>query len=270
MKIESPDNLVSSFVKLKDQDWLERLRVAGSCVSSVMTLLESLVKDKTDMSLNEISLFAENEILKQDCTPTFKNYKGFPSAVCISVNKQLVHGIPTDYKLKDGDVISFDFGATYKGAIADSAITCIYGEPADKEHLDIITATQESLYAGIRAVKVGSRLDSIGYNIYRSARDKGFKVIETYGGHGIDENTPHAEPFVYNKSSPHEGIRIQPGLTIAIEPMLVPYRSSINTRTASDKWTIYTDEIGAHFEHTIFVNEDGAEIITKRKNEDRI
>src|SRR5271170_2901658 len=127
MKIQAQTNLKSDFVKLKDQDWLERLRVAGKCVSSVMTLLETLVKEKTTLSLNELNAFAEDHILKQDCTPTFKGYHGFPAGVCISVNEQLVHGIPTDYKLKEGDLVSFDFGATFKGAIADSAITCIYG-----------------------------------------------------------------------------------------------------------------------------------------------
>lgn len=267
MKIQTQSNLKSEYVKLKDQDWLERLRIAGRCVSSVMSLLESMVKEKTALSLNEMSAFAEDQIIKQDCSCTFKNYKGFPAAVCISVNKQLVHGIPTDYKLQDGDVVSLDFGATYKGAIADSAITCIYGTPKLKEHETILVATQQSLYAGINAVKVGSRIGSIGNAIYKYSRDKGFRVIENYGGHSLDENTPHAPPFIANKALPSEGIRIQPGLTIAIEPMLVPYHSSIKTRVGGDGWTVYTDEIGAHFEHTLFVHEDRVEVITIRDNE---
>lgn len=268
MKIESSNQLFKSdFVKLKDQDWLERLRVAGKCVSSVMVLLESMVKEKTILSLKEISEYAEDQIIKQDCTATFKGYKGFPAAVCISVNKQLVHGIPTDYKLQEGDVVSFDFGATYKGAIADSAITCIFGEPKSKEHIDLINATKNSLFAGINAISVGSKLGSIGYAINKYSRDRGFKVIENYGGHGIDEDTPHAQPFVANKSDPNIGIRIKKGLTIAIEPMCVPNRSSIVTKTSNDNWTIYTEEIGAHFEHTIFVHEDYVEVITKRENE---
>lgn len=252
-----------AFVKLKDNDWLERLKIAGKCLSSTMTKLEILVKEKTNMSLIELSEFAEAEILKQGCEPTFKGYKKFPAAVCISVNTQLVHGIPTNYKLQDGDLVSFDFGATYKGAIADSATTCVFGT-AKKEHLALISATKESLAAGIKAVAVGNRIGAIGHAIYNCAREKGFRVIEHYGGHGIDENTPHAQPFVSNKSEPNKGIRIQPGLTIAIEPMLIPYRAQPKTKTGSDGWTVYTEEIGAHEEHTIFVHEDRVEIITER------
>jgi methionyl aminopeptidase len=265
VKIDTSSNLLrSEFVKLKGDDWLKRLRIAGKCVSSVMTLLDLLVKEKTTNSLIELNDYAEKEILKQGCTPTFKNYKGFPAAVCMSVNKQLVHGIPADYKLQEGDLISFDFGATYEGAIADSAITCIYGNPKSKDHISLIAATNGALYAGIEAVKVGNRIGSIGNAVYKFSKSKGFNVIENYGGHGIDENSPHAPPFVPNRSNSNEGVRIQPGLTIAIEPMLVPHNSSIKTKTSSDGWTIYTEEIGAHFEHTIFVHEDKIEIITER------
>lgn len=269
MKLDSNSSYrtQSDFVKLKDQDWLERLRVAGKCVSDVMTLLESLVKDKTNLTLQEINDLAEKEIESRGCIPTFNGYKGFPAGICMSVNKQLVHGIPSNNKLQDGDLISFDFGATYNGAIADSAITCIYGEPKSKDHIKLIETTKNSLYAGIEAVKVGSRIGAIGNSIFRYARDKGFRVIENYGGHGIDENTPHAHPFIANKADVNQGVRIQPGLTIAIEPMLVPYTSSIKTVTGNDKWTVYTEEIGAHSEHTLFVHEDKVEIITKRENE---
>lgn len=257
----------NDFVILKDQNWLERLRIAGKCVSDIMTMLESLVKDKTNLSLLEISEFAESEILKRDCQATFKGYKDFPAAVCISVNKELVHGIPSNYKLQNGDIVSFDFGATYKGAIADSAVTCIYGEAKSKSDIVLLDATKASLYAGIEAVNIKKRIGAIGNAVYRCARDKGFKVIENYGGHGIDENTPHAQPFVSNRADPNTGIRIQSGLTIAIEPMLVPYNSSIKTRVGDDKWTVYTEEIGAHFEHTIFVGDKDVEIITKREDE---
>lgn len=255
--------LNSSLVKLKDNNWLERLRIAGKCVATTMVKLEGLVKEKSTLSMKEMSEFAESEILKQDCTATFKGYKGFPAAVCISINKQLVHGIPDDYKLKDGDVVSFDFGATYKGAIADSAITCIYGNP-HKEHVAIINATNAALYSGIRSIAVGKQLGVIGNAIHKTCKNLGFNIIANYGGHGIDEDTPHAPPFVANKANPTDGIRIQPGLTIAIEPMLVPYRSSTTTKTGADGWTVYTEDIGAHAEHTIFVHEDSVEIITER------
>lgn len=267
-KISNPI-LDSSYVKLQGLDWLERLRIAGNCVASVMTLLENLVKDKSSLSLLEISKFAESEILKKDCSPTFKGYKGFPEAVCISVNKQLVHGIPSDYRLKEGDVVSFDFGATYKGAIADSASTFIFGQAASKDHLKGTEITRLCLENAIKSITIGKRLGVIGDAIYKTAKNNGFKVIENYGGHGIScddsgNGIPHSHPFVSNRSTPGEGIRIRPGLTIAIEPMLVPFNSKADTKVSSDGWTVYTEEIGFHEEHTIYISENGPEIITKR------
>jgi methionyl aminopeptidase len=130
----------------------------------------------------------------------------------------------------------------------------------------LIAATKEALMQGINAVRVGNRIGAIGDSIYRYAKDKGYKVIETYGGHGISDNTPHDQPFVSNRSDPSKGIKIQPGLTIAIEPMLLPYNSQLTTKVGSDGWTIYTEEIGAHEEHSVFVHEDHVEIITDRTN----
>ena len=257
----------SAFVKLKNSDWLERQRVAGKIVAKTLSMLEKLVSEGTNKSLLELDKLGDEFIRDSGCIPTFFQYKGFPNSVCISVNRQLVHGVATDYKLKDGDVISFDLGATYNGAIADSALTCIWGEPKSKGHVELIAATKEALVRGIGAVKVGNRIGAIGDAIYRYSKDKGFKVIETYGGHGLEENIPHAQPFVSNKSDPSKGIKIQPGLTIAIEPMLLPYSSQLTTKTGSDGWTVYTEEIGAHEEHTLFVKEDGVvEIITERNN----
>ena len=252
----------NGFFKLKDQAWLERQRVAGKVAAKTLLLLESFVKNYTQLSLLEMNKLAEEFINDNGCIPTFKNYKGFPSGVCISVNKQLVHGIPSDYHLEDGDVVSFDLGATYEGAIADTAITCIYGTPKKPEHTKIIAATEESLLKSIAAISVGKKIGVIGHTIYRSAKGNGFNVITNYGGHGLEYDVPHAPPFVENKSDPNAGFRIQPGLAIAIEPMLVP--NSTSTEVSADGWTVCTKEIGAHFEHSIFVHEEGVEIITDR------
>lgn len=253
----------NGIIKLKNQDWLEKQRVAGKIAARALTELEKLVAEKTTYSLLELNHFAESLIVNAGGTCTFKGYKGFPAGVCISVNKHLVHGIPTDYKLQDGDVISFDLGVTYEGAIADTAITCIYGPAKSELHTKLVKATEESLMRGIDAVAVGKRLGSIGSAISKCAKQHSFGLIAQYGGHGLDWNTPHAAPFVSNKGSPDEGIRIQPGLAIAIEPMLVI--GSTETKTLDDGWTVVTDNIGAHFEHSIFVHEDHVEIITDRK-----
>lgn len=249
--------------KLKDESWLDRQRVAGRIVAETLLLLEKQVKDKTSLSMIELNELAEQHILNNKCTATFKNYKGFPAGVCISVNEQLVHGIPTDYRLQEGDVVSFDLGATFEGAIADSALTCIYGEPKKQEHVLNIKACEEAMMKGIMAIGIGKRLGCIGHAIHRSAKGNGFNVITQYGGHGLDWDSPHAAPFVDNKSNPDVGFRIQPGLTLAIEPMLV--RNDTNTTVSDDGWTVVTREVGSHFEHSIFIHQDRIELMTWRE-----
>lgn len=264
MRLMTKESLSNNgFYKLKDESWLEKQRVAGHVVAGTLSLLEKQVKNKTSLSLLELNKLGEEYILDNKCTATFKNYKGFPAGVCISVNRQLVHGIPTDYHLQDGDVVSFDLGATFEGAIADSALTCIYGEPKNLNHVRMLKACEEAMMQGIAAIKVGVRLGAIGYAINKSAQTKGFHVIDQYGGHGLDWDTPHAQPFVANKDHYDRGFRIPAGLTLAIEPMLMP-TSDTTTTTASDGWTVYTKEIGSHFEHSIFVHEDRVEILTDR------
>lgn len=253
----------SSFVMLKNQDWLDKQRVAGKIAAQVLIELQQKVNAKTTDSLIELNAFAENFITSAGGVPTFKGYKGFPAGVCISVNKQLVHGIPTDYHLVDGDVISFDLGVTIEGAIADTAVTCIYGTPKSDRHVTLVKATEESLMKGIEAIVVGKRLGCIGNAISRCAKGYGFPVITKYGGHGLEWNQPHAAPFVENKSELDNGIRIQPGLAIAIEPMLV--LGSTDTKILDDGWTVVTPDIGAHFEHSIYVHEDHVEILTDRR-----
>lgn len=252
----------NSLVKLKGQDWLDKQRIAGRIAAKTLLKLKGFVEGRTFHSTNTLSQVAEEYIIRSGGTPTFKGYKGFPAAVCISVNKQLVHGIPDDRVLDHGDVISFDLGVTYEGAIADTAITCVFGEPKSEKHIQLVKDTEESLMRGIAAIGVGKRLGSIGHAIHKFAKGKGYGVINQYGGHGLDWNIPHSSPFVANKADPNEGMRIQPGLAIAIEPMLT--LGSTNTRTLDDGWTVVTDDIGAHFEHSIYVHEDRVEIITDR------
>lgn len=270
MKILTSRGGSASIIPLKGDDWLVKQRVAGKAVATALSTLKNLVAAQTTQSLNELNAVAEQIITDHGCTPTFKGYKGhsttpFPAGVCISVNKHLVHGIPNDSRLQDGDVVSFDLGATFEGAIADSALTCIWGTPKSKRHTDLVEGTYESLRAGINAIQVGKRLGVIGNAIYKKAREYDLGVVTEYGGHGIDLNKPHAPPFVQNRALPEEGIVIQKGLTIAIEPMCVI--GTPRTRILPDNWTVATDDIGAHFEHSIYVHEDKVEIITLREDE---
>lgn len=260
-----PRNLLdtSGFFKLKGQDWLDKQRVAGKIAAETLVLLkQTLESNNRPLSLIELNEIGENYITSKGGSCTFKGYKGFPAGVCISVNKQLVHGIPSDYKLQEGDVVSFDLGVTVEGAIADTAITCIYGEPKSERHTQLVKATEESLMRGIEAVGVGKHLGAIGYAVNRCAKNYGLNVIHNYGGHGLDWDVPHAAPFVANKADVNDGIRIQAGLAIAIEPMLV--LGTTMTKVLDDGWTVVTDDIGAHFEHSIYVHEDRVEIITDR------
>jgi len=249
-----------SFITLKDNDWLMKQRIAGKCVASCLNMLKSFVLNKENLSLLEMDKEAESFILKSGCTPTFKNYKGFPNSVCISVNNQLVHGIPTDYKLKDGDVVSFDLGATLEGVIGDAAITVIYGEPKNILHEKLLKVTEECLDKAIQNIAVNKRLGVIGNTIYKHAKDNGFAVVEEYGGHSLSYNCPHHGMFVSNKSSVTEGIVMQEGLTLAIEPLLCT--GSNKTEVSKDGWTVITNDINCHFEKTIYIHKDSVEIIT--------
>lgn len=254
---------MNGFFKLKNNDWLMKQRIAGKCVATCLNFLQKSVKDGTTLTALELSKATESIISDFNCTATFKGYKGFPEAVCISVNKELVHGIPKNITFKSGDVISFDLGATYQGAIADAAVTCIYGDPISIEHIKLIDATEEALMKGIAAISVGKQLGVIGNAIHKSAKNNGFSgLINHYGGHGLSWDTPHDLPFVANKSRSDEGIRIQEGLSIAIEPMLV--LGDTNTYIDKDGWTVWGMGISAHFEHTIFIHKDYVEIITDR------
>lgn len=265
MRTNAPKELFSeaNFIRLKDGNWLEKQRVAGRIAAETLLLLKNTVAVHSQHpTLLELNQLGEDYIHSKNGVCTFKGYKGFPAGVCISVNKQLVHGIPTDYRLEDGDIISFDLGVTIEGAIADTAITCIVGQPKSERHVRLVEDTEAALMRGIAAIKVGERLGVIGQAIYGQAHRQGYGVINNYGGHGLDWNIPHAPPFVENNSNPGRGVRIQPGLAIAIEPMLT--LGSTTTTTSNDGWTVVTPDLSAHFEHSVFVHEDHVEIITDR------
>lgn len=253
----------NSLIRLKGTDWLEKQRVAGKIAAETLSLLQEIVFTQEHNKLTDLNKIAEDYIINAGGICTFKGYKGFPAGVCISVNKQLVHGIPNDYELQDGDLVSFDLGVTIDGAIADTAITCIYGEPKSEAHVRLVKDTEMALMKGIEAIKIGEQLGVIGHAISKYAKPQGYGVINNYGGHGLDWNIPHAAPFVENKSSPDKGIRIQPGLAIAVEPMFV--LGSTTTKTAEDGWTVMTPDLSAHFEHSVYVHEDGhVEVVTAR------
>jgi methionyl aminopeptidase len=255
-------SLRSQFISLHNSDWLIKQKIAGQCVSECLQESKKLISSAQKLTGKDVESLCLSIMTKHDCTPTFFGYRGFPGAICLSVNNELVHGIPNNKLFISSDVIKVDLGATYQGAIADAAITTIYGTPKSPKHVELIIACQKALDVGIQAVKIENRIGEIGYAIHNSVRRTEFKLITDYGGHGIEENVPHASPFVPNKSQKNEGPRIQSGISLAIEPMLV--LGDNRTRVSKQNgWAVLTDGIGAHFEHTLYVDENEVLIITK-------
>lgn len=258
------DNKDSLFIKAQLEDEWDDYRYSGSITADCLSMLEERVASKTSLSLKDLDILAEEFFNSRDTIPVFKDYRGFPASVCMSVNHQLVHGIPTDRKLQEGDVISFDTGCNYRGAITDSALTCIYGEAKSQQDIDLVQATKECLSAAIKAVSLDGRVGVVGHAIFHAARKKGYKVIERYTGHGISRNQVHSDPPILNKDDIDNGIRFQKGMIFAIEPLLV-IGNSTETEIDNDKWTVLSKGMSAHFEHSILMTDNGPEILTQRK-----
>src|SRR6266705_4721765 len=223
MKLQANKNkfLNNSLIHLYDHQSLVKQKIAGRCVANILKECGKLITDKTpNLSLKDLEQITYLYTRNMDCTPTFLNYKGFPGAACISVNKQLVHGIPTNYILKDGDVVSVDVGANYNSKIADDARTWIYGSPKSKEHVRLLTTCKNALKSAIKNIEIGKHLGIIGYTIYNETKNSNFGLILNYGGHHVS-SIPHEEPFIANKAGQFEGHRMQVGEVMAIEPMLV-------------------------------------------------
>jgi methionyl aminopeptidase len=243
-------------ITLHDDEWLRRQQHSGAVVSAALReFAEHIKQHPSHLTLRELEQEALERILKADCQPTFQGYRGFPGAVCLSVNRQLVHGIPSDYELQEGDVVTMDVGATFEGAIGDAAFTTIYGKCRDPRHVELLVSCQLALHDAIETVQVGKRAGVIGHVITKRARAEGFGVVVKYGGHGLDYNRLHAKPFIPNQSTPGQGVRFQPGMAVAIEPMFVLGNPS--TEIEKDGWTVLTDGIGCHFEHSVTIGLDG-------------
>lgn len=258
----------SSLILLKNEVWLQKQRIAGKCVGRILKTLHTMITGKIpNLTPKNLEEEAVKQLIASDCTPTFFNYKGFPGKICVSVNKELVHGIPSNIPLQEGDVVKFDLGATYQGVIADAASTAIYGQPKSMQHVELIQTCKKALTKAIESIVIGKQLGCIGFAIHKYVSSTQFGLITDYGGHGIcmtqtGEGIPHAPPFVCNKARPNEGIRIQSGLVLAIEPLLVLGKST-KTTVGTDKWTVSCEDICAHTEATIFISNDGVEILTK-------
>ncbi|WP_040953103.1 type I methionyl aminopeptidase [Gorillibacterium massiliense] len=238
---------------------LDLMRVAGRIVAETHRMLAPLIQP--GITTKELDRLAEEFIRKQGAVPSFKGYNGFPASICASVNNELVHGIPGERKLMEGDVISLDIGAQYKGYHGDSAWTYGVGKisPEAQRLLDV---TERSLYAGIAEVKPDARLFTISHAVQVCAENEGMSIVREYVGHGVGTEL-HEEPQIPNYGPSERGPRLKPGMVLAIEPMVNLGERYV--RTLSDNWTVVTVDgsLCAHFEHTVAVTADGYEILTK-------
>lgn len=248
-------------ISIKNNEEIELLRVAGEITGSTHNYLKPFIKP--GITTLELDKLAEEYILKRGATPSFKGYDGFPGTVCASINNEVVHGIPSkDRVLKEGDIITLDIGACYKGYHGDSAWTYPVGEiDDDKKYL--LEHTQKSLFKGLEAIHDGCRVGDIGYAISKYANEHNLGVVRELVGHGVGTDV-HEEPDVPNYGARHTGPILKEGMVIAVEPML-----NLGTRKVymlEDGWTIITadDKPSAHFEHTVLVTKDGYEILTRR------
>lgn len=226
----------------------EALRVAGEAV-------------KPGISTYEIDLIVRRYIEKQGASPSFLGYGGFPASACISVNNVVIHGIPSKTTiLRDGDIVSVDVGAFYKGYHGDNAFTYPCGTVSDRAQ-KLLDATRESLYEGIKQAQVMNRIGDIGSAVQEYVEARSYSVVRDYVGHGVGTKL-HEDPNVPNYGTKGRGVKLLPGMTIAIEPMV--NEGTCRTRVLGDKWTVVTldGKLSAHFEHTVAVTHDGPKILT--------
>lgn len=243
----------------KSESELSYMREAGRIVAETHRLMAHSVKPGiTTAALDQI---AEKYIRSQQASPSFKGYNGFPGSICVSVNDELVHGIPGSRVLREGDIISIDIGAEYHGYHGDSAWTYGVGRISDDAQR-LLDVTEESLYRGLDQAKPNARLFTISHAIQTCVENAGFSIVREYVGHGIGESL-HEEPQIPNFGIPDRGPRLKPGMVLAIEPMVVQGERYV--KTLDDDWTVVTVDgtLCAHFEHTIAITDEGYEILTK-------
>jgi methionyl aminopeptidase len=231
---------------------------AGSIVGATITLLKRSVEP--GMTTRDLDNIAYKQITSMGARPTFKGYRGFPASICTSVNEEIVHGIPGNRVLKDGDIIKMDVGATIDGFIGDAAVSVAVGK-VDQEAIDLMEATRRSLEEGIKAAQPGNRIGDIGAAVQTYAESRGYGVVREFVGHGVGRFL-HEDPQVPNYGQPGKGQLLRPGMCIAIEPML--NIGDWHTRILDDQWTVVTADgsLSAHFEHTIAITEDGPKVLT--------
>ncbi len=242
----------------KSKRELEKMRASGQLVGQVLQMLREMTAP--GITTMEMDRAAEKMIRDAGALPTFKGYNGFPYSICASVNEQIVHGFPSDYELKEGDIFSIDCGVTLDGFVGDTATTIPVGKVSE-DRLKLIRVTDECLQRAIRQCVPGNHLGDIGWAVQQHAEANGYSVVRVYVGHGIGRRM-HEDPQIPNYGRPGLGPKIKSGYVFAIEPMI--NIGTHHTKVLADGWTVVTvdGQPSAHFEHTIAITDDGPEVLT--------
>ena len=247
-------------IVLKSQKEIELMREAGRISATALKLAGEAVQ--VGVSTTEIDKIAYNYIISQKAKPNFLHYNGFPATCCISINNEVIHGIPDRKRvIREGDIVSIDLGAVYKGYHGDNAATFACGK-ISPEAQRLCDTTREALYVGLKYAVAGGRLGDIGAAIYDYCSARGYGVVRTYTGHGIGTHL-HEEPQVPNYGSPNRGVRLFPGMTLAIEPMI--NEGTHDVKVLDNDWTVVTADgkLSAHFEHTVAITKGECLILTQ-------
>jgi methionyl aminopeptidase len=243
----------------KSQKEIDKMRASGQLVGRVLQELRAMVAP--GITTLEIDRAAEKMIRDAGALPTFKGYNGFPFSICASVNEQVVHGFPSEYELKEGDIFSIDVGTTLDGFVGDTATTVAVGKVSE-DRLRLMRVTEECLELAIEQCRPGNHLGDIGFAVQSHAEGHGYSIVRDYVGHGIGRQM-HEDPQIPNYGKPGKGPKVKKGYVFALEPMV--NMGSLHTKTLKDGWTVVTvdGQPSAHFEHTVAITEEGPEVLTK-------
>ncbi len=248
--------------KIKTSDEIESMRIAGKMLAQTLDKVKT--STKAGMSTKDLAEIAKNEVRALGGQPSFLGYQGFPDVICISVNDEIVHGIPSTSKiLQSGDIVSIDFGVTHKGMVTDSAISYLVGNSKDTKKLELIAATKLALDEAIGVLRDGVRVGDISAAAQAIIEPHGYGIVRDLVGHGVGHEL-HELPNIPNYGKAQTGPKLRAGMTIAIEPMVT--LGGHQVAIDDDGWTVRTHDgsLSAHFEHTVLITEDGFEIITAK------
>ncbi len=240
------------------EEEVRAIRRSNQIVATILNELEAMIKP--GIRTKELDEWAETRAREMGAIPAFKGYRDYPASLCTSINEEIVHGIPSSRSLREGDILSLDFGVLYEGYYGDAAATFPVGKitPQAKK---LIQTAKEAFYKGLEQIKVGNRISDISHAIQTYVESQGFSVIRSFVGHGIGLSL-HEEPQIPNFGLPGRGLKIKPGMVFALEPMIA--MSDWNVEILDDNWTAITKDrsLSAHYEHTVAVTQEGAQILS--------